>query len=150
MVLGLFGCKNFEAQKLSSEEVLQQKLEHFKWDEVDTYPIFDSCKNLIEKKALKTCFENTLATHFHDSFLQLRVISPDSINETLLLFLNISKKGEPSIDSMKISAKVQQEFPEIKTWFRQSLDSLPKIDPATKRGIPVATKFILPIKIVSK
>lgn len=150
LVLGLFGCKNFETQKLSSEEVLNQKMEYFEWKEVDVYPSFVSCKNLIEKSALKKCFESTLARHIRQSFSRHRVIVGDSINGSVRLYLVISKKGIPKVDSMNIPALLQQQLPKLQNWLLASVDSLPKIYPAQTRGIPVSVKFTLPVKIVSE
>lgn len=150
LVLSLFGCKNFETEKLSHEEVLRQKLEHFNWKEVDTYPSFSSCDGIFEKTAAKQCFETKLAEYFLSSFSDTQLIASDSINATAYLYFGISKTGEPLIDSMKIPPVLQEQFPEMEIRFRQSLTDLPKIHPAQKRGIPVSVKFTLPIRIVSQ
>ena len=48
---------------------------------------------------------------------------------------------------MEIDSIVSRQLPEIASWLEQSVDSLPKIYPATKRGIPVVTTFRMPIVI---
>lgn len=144
------GCKNFETKKVSSDEILRQQLEHFNWDKVDTYPSFDACQEFIKPNELKKCFENLLVQHIYSEFAKHPIATTDSINETLRLYLVISDTGIPEIDSLAISAKLHQQIPQLKTWINQGLKSLPKIYPARTRGIPVATKFVLPIKIVSE
>lgn len=150
LILALFSCKNFETKKVSTEEVLQQKLKHFSWNEVDTYPTFEACKKLMEGSELKKCFERILIKHIYNEFAKHQIASSDSINETLSLYLIISDQGIPEIDSLTISSTLQQQIPKLKSWIVQGIESLPKIYPARTRGIPVATKFTLPIRIVSE
>jgi len=150
LVLSFFGCKNFETEKLSQEEVLRQKMEHFNWKEIDTYPSFDSCDGIFEKAAAKKCFETTLTQYFLASFSKQQLVATDSVNAMTYVYLGISNKGKASIDSIKIPSLLQNQFPEMENRFRRSLDSLPKIHPAQKRGIPVSVKFTLPIRIVSE
>src|SRR5690606_8584845 len=102
LVLSFFGCKNFETEKLSQEEVLRQKMEHFNWKEVDTYPSFDSCDGIFEKAAAKKCFETTLAQYFLASFSKQQLVATDSVNAMTYVYLGISNKGKASIDSIKI------------------------------------------------
>ncbi|HET8810621.1 MAG TPA: hypothetical protein VFM65_10220 [Flavobacteriaceae bacterium] len=150
LFLIIAGCKNFEAKKVSSEEVLHQKLEHFRWNEVDVYPAFENCRHLMEKPAMERCFENTLTRAIYAKLTQKPLVLGDSISETVTLYLLVSATGAPKIDSVVISKNLQQQLPELETRLRSSIDSLPKIYPATKRGIPVATKFNVPIKVVSE
>lgn len=149
-ILSLVGCKNFETKKVSSEEILQRQLEHFSWSEVDTYPSFDACKAFVKGPDLKKCFENILTQHIYTEIGTHVLASSDSINETLRLYLVISDQGTPRIDSLGMSAKLRKQIPLLKNWIDQGLESLPKIYPARTRGIPVATKFILPIKVISE
>ena len=64
-----------------------------------------------------------------------------------MLHLIVSDEGAPRIDSVEIDSMVTHHLPKIRTWIQESVDSLPKIYPASKRGIPVATNFKLPIVI---
>ena len=71
----------------------------------------------------------------------------ESINDTLYIYLEITKEGEPQIDSVKVDTTVTYQLPDIEDWLRQSIDSLPKIYPASKRGIPVSTVFKMPVVV---
>ena len=150
LVLLFSGCKNFEAKKISSEEVLNEELAHFNWNDVDVYPSFPVCQELLEKPDLKSCFERILVQTIYEEFATHQIISKDSIKETATLFLFISAKGEPKIDSLAVSGKLRTEIPELKNWLETSLKSLPEIYPARTRGIPVATKFSVPIRVISE
>ncbi|HET8838371.1 MAG TPA: hypothetical protein VFM82_05175 [Flavobacteriaceae bacterium] len=144
------GCKDFETKKISSEEVLNEQLSHFNWNSVDVYPSFAECQELMEKPDLKKCFERILVENIHKELAKHQIIAEDSIRETATLYLLISAEGEPKIDSLLLSEKLRAEVPELKNWLENSIQSLPTIFPARTRGIPVATKFILPIQVVSE
>lgn len=146
----LIGCKNFQTKKLSSEEVLTEQLKHFNWNEVDIYPSFDSCQELLDKPALKKCFETVLTQHIYNEFSQHQIVSGDTIKEIVMLYLVISAEGSAEIDSVAISQELHEQIPDLKNWLASGIDKLPKIYPARTRGIPVATKFTLPIRVVSE
>ncbi|MEG9327821.1 hypothetical protein V6B16_07725 [Salinimicrobium catena] len=140
-------CEYFEKQKVSSEEILSEETRELNWQEVDQYPAFEECRELMESDAAKTCFGNKVASYFYARLEAKQPVVTESIDDTLYLYLRISEKGIPAIDSMEVDSLVVAQLPEIKNWLKQSVDSLPKIYPASKRGIPVVTKFKMPIVI---
>ncbi|SDK89449.1 hypothetical protein SAMN04488034_101821 [Salinimicrobium catena] len=143
----LTSCEYFEKQKVSSEEILSEETRELNWQEVDQYPAFEECRELMESDAAKTCFGNKVANYFYARLEAKHPVVTESIDDTLYLYLRISEKGIPAIDSMEVDSLVVAQLPEIKNWLKQSVDSLPKIYPASKRGIPVVTKFKMPIVI---
>ncbi len=138
---------NFETKKISSEEVLEQESRSLNWKEVDEYPAFENCKDKTNLAAAKTCFENQVATTIYSFLASQRPVVTESIHDTLYLYLEITKEGKPQIDSVKIDTTVTNQLPEIEQWLRQSIDSLPRIYPANKRGIPVSTVFKMPVVV---
>ncbi|HER40609.1 MAG TPA: hypothetical protein ENO10_05260 [Salinimicrobium catena] len=140
-------CEYFEKKKISSEEILSEETRELNWQEVDQYPAFEECRELMESNAAKACFGNKVANYFYARLEAKQPVVTEAIDDTLYLYLRISEKGIPAIDSMEVDSLVVQQLPEIRTWLEQSVDSLPKIYPASKRGIPVVTKFKMPIVI---
>ena len=139
LALLIISC-NFETKKISSEEVLEQESKSLNWKEVDEYPAFEECQQETELTAARNCFETAVAK-------QQPVVSK-SIDDTIYIYLEITKKGKPEIDSISaIDSTVTNQLPKIENWLRESIDSLPKIYPASKRGIPVSTAFKMPIVI---
>lgn len=143
----LVSCEEFTTRKISSEEILVEETRDFNWHEVDQYPAFDECREIMEENAAKACFENKVAEYFFARLAEKQPVVTRELNDTLYLFLRISEKGNPGIDSMQIDSTTVDQLPKIRTWIRESVDSLPKIYPATKRGIPVVTTFKMPIVI---
>ncbi|MGI0105218.1 hypothetical protein [Salinimicrobium sp. WS361] len=140
-------CEEFKTRKISSEEILVEETRDFNWHEVDQYPAFSECRSITEVEAAKSCFGNKVAQYFYSRLEAKQPVVTEALDDTLYLYLKISEKGKPAIDSMEIDSLVIRQLPEIRTWLSQSVDSLPKIYPATKRGIPVKTTFRMPIVI---
>ncbi|CAM4331212.1 hypothetical protein [Gillisia hiemivivida] len=140
-------CKNFETKKISSEEVFNQETQSLNWKEVDEYPAFENCKNITELEKARDCFESTVANSIYAYLVKQQPIVTQSIDDTLFLYLEISKSGKPVVDSIRVDSVVTYQLPELDKWVRQSVDSLPKIYPAIKRGIPVSSVFKMPIII---
>lgn len=146
LFLFLIAC-NFETKKISSEEVLEQESRSLNWKEVDEYPAFENCQNLTNLAEAKNCFEKKVTSTIYSFLASQQPVVTESINDTLIIFLKITKEGEPQIDSIKVDTTVTNQLPKIDQWIRQSIDSLPKIYPASKRGIPVSTKFKMPVVV---
>lgn len=140
-------CEEFQTRKISSEEILVEETRDFNWHEVDQYPAFEECRNISEVQAAKTCFGNKVSHYFISKLQAKQPVVTEEIDDTLFLYLRISEKGTPTIDSMEIDSLVRDQLPDIRTWLIESVDSLPKIYPATKRGIPVKTTFRMPVVI---
>ena len=143
----ILGCKNFETKKISSEEVLDQETRSLNWKEVDEYPAFENCKNISELEKARECFEATVANSVNSYLARQESIVTESIDEVVYVHLEISKTGKPTIDSVEVDTLVTNQIPKLKMWLQQSIDSLPKIFPASKRGIPVSSVFKMPIVI---
>ncbi len=140
-------CEYFEKQKISSEEILSEETRELNWQEVDQYPAFEECRELMESDAAKACFGNKVANYFYARLEEKQPVVTEALDDTIYLHLKISEKGISAIDSMEVDSLVVRQLPEIRSWLQQSVDSLPKIYPASKRGIPVVTKFKMPIVI---
>jgi len=138
-------CGYFETEKVSSEEIYKEELETINWSEVDRYPSFPGCDTIIEKPAQKACFINTVQTQLYETIDQGNLVATRKIYDTLNVNFEISNSGEISILQIKMDTVLQKEFPNLETWLLQSIDSLKLSAPAYKRGVPVKTRFVLPI-----
>lgn len=145
LVTILTACDQFETRKIFSEDILSEETRDLNWHEVDRYPAFSECQDILGVEEAKTCFGNKVAQYVYARLEQKQPVVTESLNDTLLLHLIVSKEGIPLIDSMEIDSTVVHHLPKIETWIRESVDSLPNIYPASKRGIPVSTKFRMPI-----
>lgn len=147
LVLTLTSCEYFNVKKTSSEAILKEELQTFNWKNVDQYPTFSNCDSSQTKSESISCFQSTLINHIN-SYLQKEIIVvTQDVTDTIQLQFQISRLGELSLMDAKIDSVTLLEIPNIKSLLHESLDSLPKIFPAIKRGQQVTTEFNLPIII---
>jgi len=140
-------CDYFDKRKVNADDLLTEELKTITWNDVDEYPTFESCNQSVTKEAKKLCFENTLAGLISNKILEYRIVVEEALNDTLYLEFKVSKQGDLSILNINNSTNVKSQIPEIETYIKSSLDSLPKILPAIKRGQHVTTEFKLPLII---
>ena len=140
-------CKYFDVKKTSSEEILNEELQSFNWNEVDVFPTFAVCDSVSTIELRKQCFQNTLTSHVLANLSKEKRIVSHDINDTVYVDFKLNGKGEISILDIAVTEKTLKVIPEIKLHLISSIDSLPKIYPAIKRGQHVATQFKLPIII---
>ncbi|MFD1614632.1 hypothetical protein [Gelatiniphilus marinus] len=145
LFLVLASCEYFNVKKTSPEAILKEELQTFNWNDVDEYPSFSICDSLTLKAEKKTCFQQVLTAHI-SGFLQdeIIIVSKD-ISDTIVLNFQVSETGYLKLIDAKIDSLTIAEIPSIETLLTKSLDSLPNIFPATKRGQQVKTEFKLPI-----
>jgi hypothetical protein len=138
-------CSYFEKQKIYSEDLLEEELQTFNWNDVDTYPTFSNCDSITSKIDKKACFQNTLVTNVNRFLEAQNIIVSDDVNDTIRLKISIDNKGVLKVDTIKFRPETAFQIPEIDSLLRQSLKGIPKIHPAIKRGQQVKTAFELPV-----
>lgn len=147
LLLAVMGCKQFETQRISSEDILREESQELNWKEVDQYPAFEECREYLQEESAKACFGQKVKEYVYARLEDKQPVVTRAIHDTLLLHLIITHDGQARIDSLEVDSTVVEQLPEINSWIQQSIDSLPQIYPATKRGIPVTTKFRIPLVI---
>ena len=145
--LFLTSCNYINVKKTSSEQILKDELQSFNWNDVDEYPIFASCDSSSTKERRKSCFETTLTTHILNKLSQEKMIVSRDLNDTVIIEFKLTEKGIISILNIKIEEDTKSVLPKLEEQLLASIDSLPEIFPAIKRGQHVITQFKLPIII---
>ena len=144
LIFLIIGCKyNPEKSNYSPPDV--------NWTSSDEMPSFEVCNDLVNESERKSCFNTKIINLIYSnlSFEKIRV--NDKINDTLIISLLINEKGKISLIGIKNEDKLVNKIPELKTLIGNSLEKIPSLYPATKTnmGIPVSSKFSLPLIIKS-
>lgn len=140
-------CQFFETEKVSTETFYKEELKTIDWKEVDQYPVFSECETSTEKAMQKRCFEQTLSDHLRQSLKNHNAIALHDLNDTVKLAFSIANTGKLMVTNINMPPSIEMEFPLFHDWLLEGIDTLHPVAPAYKRGIPVATKFTLPIII---
>jgi hypothetical protein len=144
LLLG-FSCENFNVKKTSPEAILKEELETFNWADVDRYPTFKACDTVTSKTNRQKCFETTLTSRITTYLQEQVIVVTKDVNDTLLLDFSISNTGKIDILHIKMDANTKTHIPELETLITKSMQTIPQIFPAVKRGQQVNTKFQLPL-----
>ena len=137
-------CEYFNLNKKSH---LQEVDTIIDFSSVDVYPTFEACKSYIDKTKKTNCFRNTIHKHISESLAKHKLEVKKPVNETIQVAVLITNKGKVSVQKITSSAILKKEIPTIDSLITLSLEDLPKLFPATKRGIPVTTQYLIPIQI---
>tara|TARA_R110000850_G_scaffold190308_4_gene316237 strand:- start:12314 stop:12793 length:480 start_codon:yes stop_codon:yes gene_type:complete len=146
----LISCDTFLTPKKTSEEFLEEELKTINWNDVDTYPLFPNCDESDSKEQQKKCFESTLHRHINTHIQNEELISNKAVYDTLLINIEISGNSEVTISGIEGDSLTFAIFPELREHLYKSIKTLPKTEPALKRGVPVKTAFILPLILKSE
>jgi hypothetical protein len=148
-VLVIF-CTSCDKFSFSKNKDLQDLDTIVDFTSVDFSPSFKICDSIIDKKEIASCFRNTIHQKIGAELQKHYLTVKDSINEVIYVDVLISSKGEIIFDETSTSENIKEQLPKLDSILKESVKNLPKIHPAIKRGIPVNTKYRLPIRILLK
>ena len=117
---------------------------------VDTSPSFKVCDSIIDKQKKTNCFRTTIHKKIGAELQKHQFVIRDSISEIVYVDLLINSKGKIILEAMDSSEEIKIKLPKLDSVLRISIDKIPNVYAAIKRGIPVTTKYRLPIKIQIK
>lgn len=140
-------CDKFSYSKNKDLQVMDSLVD---FTSVDFYPSFTECDSLIDKTKNSDCFRNTIHTKIGEELQKYPLTVKDSINEIVYVDVLINADGNIIFKEIMSSEKLKQQLPIFDSILQKSIKNLPKIHPAIKRGIPVTTKYRLPIKVLLK
>ena len=140
-------CDNFSFLKSKNNQVLDTLVN---FSSVDTSPSFKECDSLIEKQKKSNCFRTTIHKKIGAELQKHNFILRDSISEIVQVALVISAEGKVILEAIVSSKEIKKQLPKLDSILEVAVRQIPVIYPAIKRGIPVTTKYRLPIRIELK
>jgi hypothetical protein len=114
---------------------------------VDVFPSFKTCDTLLAVPLKNSCFTKELHKHLTASLLLHTFTVSKSIDEVVRIQLKIDNQGRCELMQIISSKKVQKMLPELDNVIRESVERLPTLFPALKRGIPVTSIYEIPIVV---
>tara|TARA_B100000809_G_scaffold244777_1_gene271031 strand:+ start:514 stop:990 length:477 start_codon:yes stop_codon:yes gene_type:complete len=147
LLITFCSCDFIDKKKVYSDDILEEELQAFNWNEVDEYPTFESCDTTLDKANKKVCFEHTLRQILNENLAKYQIIVSEEIHDTIQLQITIDSQGVFVINDIVSHQLTQAEIPQLDSLLRHSLMALPKIYPAIKRSQQVRTQFSLPVII---
>ena len=146
-VLLLASCDWLVPKEEKTRRLVQQELSSINWNDVDQYPMFKTCGESISKDEQRICFEEELLNHFSRTLNDFEFILKEDVGDTIYVDFLVERDGSITVLDIEDQMVVQDQIPEFNAIITQSLKSLPEIQPALKRGIPVSAKFRIPLEL---
>ena len=122
-----------------------------KWTNNDEHPSIDDCDKYDIEIDRINCFKSKIIALIYSNInLEDKLVS-NKINDTIFLSLLIDELGQVSLLNIDNLDGILIEIPDIESILRNSIKNTPSLYPATKTnlGIPVSTKFQLPLILKS-
>ncbi|CAA0246237.1 conserved hypothetical protein [Tenacibaculum maritimum] len=143
LVIIFTSCSFFSSRK-HQEKLKKEEIVNF--TEVDVPPSFPSCKNVIEEDKDK-CFREEIHKRIASKLTEKKIETAVSVRETIYVNILIDKEGGVHLQNIRIATSNSKAFSQLDSFLRKTVKELPKLFPAIKRGIPVATQYQLPIHL---
>ena len=143
-------CNWFVSKEGKIQKLVDQEMQDINWNEIDKFPLFDNCDESRSKKRQRQCFEEMFILHFSLIINKFKFELNSDIDDIINVDFLIDRNGELSILNIEKNTKIKNQIPGFNAIIIQGFKELPAIAPALKRGIPVATKFRIPIVLNTK
>jgi hypothetical protein len=142
-------CDWFTSKEEKTQELVNEEMRNINFNEVDRYPLFDTCDEMLDKTGQLNCFQNTLITQYTETLEDFEFQFVSDINTIIYVDFMVDHKGEISVLEVQRNEDIENQIPEFRSIITQSLKGLPPLSPALKRGVPVSSKFRIPIIVNS-
>ncbi|WP_372973485.1 hypothetical protein [Muriicola sp.] len=145
----LLSCDWLATPESRTQKLVEDELRGIDWNDVDQYPLFEGCDETASKTDQRLCFESTLLENLSTSLQDFRFTSDTDLQSTIHIDFMVESTGELQVVEMQNDSALQGQIPQFREVIIKSLRSMPRPEPALKRGIPVRSRFRLPMEITT-
>ena len=138
----LVSCDFINTKKVSPDDIVREEIQSIDWNDVDRYPLFESCDETAPREEQKACFREEFVQHFYKTLSNHQLVVRRNLTDTVKVQLLINNKGDVSIDKSKTTEEL---LPALDGLMELTVSRLPKVYPALKRDIPVNTRVVMPV-----
>lgn len=143
----LFSCGNISHNTTTSKN--QQKLLDtvIDYTSVDVYPLFTNCNETDEKHNQEECFAHAMTKRLEKTIKSIDYKVRKPVNDSALVKLLVNDNGKTRLVAIESPQIITDNLPQLDSVIRASVDALPIVKPAVKRGIPIKSQYHLAIVV---
>jgi hypothetical protein len=130
------------------EDLYEQEIKGIDWNEVDELPLLEPCKIFKSKGLKQECFFNIMNDSIYNKLLRKSSFYLFTKIDTVKLLVTISAESKISFVTKFPGYASEFEKRKVDSIIQTKLVNFPPIYPATKRGIPVASRFEIPVVLM--
>ena len=141
-------CQWIEKQIPSEDALFEERIQQMDWTEPSIYPMFDDCEPLENTQQQRDCFFRELSQRLREK------LQPDTLQflqqnfdiDTLWLYVTVQPDAAVSFD-WEATHIPNDRRDTLQILLNDRLKNFPRITPAVKEGIPVKSRFLVPLVI---
>jgi len=115
--------------------------------QIDEFPKFEDCKEILNFEESKMCFENILHTKLAERVQNLKLEADQTLVDTIIIHFSIDNSGHFLCTKVKASDSIKIALPNLTLEIKEIIHELEPVLPAQKRGIPVNSSYNIPLVI---
>lgn len=140
-------CEYFSSSSSTAKSSIQISNTIIDFTSVDTYPIFSDCENYAENDNQKVCFYEMLPLKLTEQLGKTDIKVKKAVNDTAWIDILIDNTGRASLVNVNSTSAIDEQIPDFKHILEQSIDRLPSMKPAVKRGIFVKSQYRMAVEV---
>lgn len=141
----LSSCELFVSKEKKTQELVNKEMLEIDWNDIDSYPLFENCDETLTKMGQRECFEREVLSHCAKSLKDVEFTLLSGSDSIIQVDFLVDQEGHISILEIQKDSTIDTQMPNFDQLIKQSLQKMPPLAPALKRGIPVKAKFRIPI-----
>ncbi|NNJ88719.1 MAG: hypothetical protein HKP53_04910 [Eudoraea sp.] len=149
-LLLLQSCDWMASTESKTQKIVEDELRGIDWNDVDQYPLFEGCDETADKLEQRQCFENTLLQNLAMTLQDFQFVIDGEIETTIYLDFLVDNQGVITVVEIDNNMVLEDQLPQFRGIIIKGLKSMPSPAPALKRGVPVKTRFRLPLQLTTK
>ncbi len=130
------------------DRIIHKQSNRIDFTSVDEYPFFPTCDSLATVEFKKKCFEDKLVAFIKYDLEKQNFVSPKGSTDAIIIHIEIDRNGKAILRDLETTSKIKEELPELEKSIQESIDSIPTLIPAKKRGQYVSSKYMIPLYII--
>jgi len=143
----LSGCAWLTPKEELKAAYVAAQLKTIDWEAVDQFPLFNNCDETATKTQQKICFEGLVKAELAQLIQEMNAVDSLSFSGNFTLSIRVDAKGSLTIEAPQSPPFELGVYEYFKSKLQEKFAGLPPLAPALKQGIPVATRFQIPVEI---
>lgn len=138
-------CTWISSKEEKTQKIAEKELLAIDWNEIDHYPLFETCDETASKELQRVCFEEQVLIHIAKTFEEQNFIFDTELKDSVMVDFIVNRQGRFQVSVIERNPELLERMPDLNRIINRSFSAIPRVEPALKRGTPVSTKFRIPI-----
>lgn len=151
--LCLISCKSNEKKEIEVAQLRQTKLDSLVQNQiatidmnaVDSYPLFETCKDTLNHEQQRECFQKEFSKYFQEFVKSEKLEVTEPISDTVTVYIKVDNKGNVVLDRTESKGNTDRLLPNLDEILIKHFEEFPDLEPAKKQGVEVSIQFAMPL-----